>query len=87
MTQKLSLGPIEKALDAAASAHHDYEANALGGRRDEQWAGWYAGYVLGRLGDFTSPTSLTRWLEKAPGGDNWSASTAAQVMKILDSTG
>ena len=87
MTKKPALGAIEEALDAAATAHHDYEANALGGRRDEQWAGWYAGYVLGRLGDFTSPTTLTRWLEKAPGGDNWSASTAAHVKKNLDSAG
>jgi hypothetical protein len=23
---------------------------------------WYAAYVLGRLGDFTTPTLLTQWL-------------------------
>ena len=50
---------LEQALAAAGKAHHDYETNILGGVRDEQWPGWYAAYVLGRLGDFTSPSQLS----------------------------
>ncbi len=42
---------LSETLTAAGSAHHDYESNFLGGARDEQWAGWYSAYVLGRLGD------------------------------------
>ena len=47
---------------SAGQAHHDYEAHFLRGVRDEHWAGWYAAYVLGRLGDFTTPTMLTQQL-------------------------
>ena len=74
---------LAAALAAAGGAHHLYEANFLDGKRDEQWPGWYAAYVLGRLGDFTSPDTLARWLESAPGSDDWSASTAAHVMRQL----
>lgn len=74
---------LEDALAAAGAAHHEYEVNLLGGKRDEQWPGWYAAYVLGRLGDFTSPTSLSRWLEKAPADGDWSVSAAAHVLRQL----
>ena len=47
------------ALSAAGSAHHDYETRFLKGVRDDAWPGWYAAYVLGRLGDFASPTDLS----------------------------
>ena len=67
------------ALRAAAEAHHEYETNALGGVRDEQWAGWYAAYVLGRLGDFATPTDLSAWLASASGTGDWAESAAAQV--------
>ena len=70
-----------QALKAAGSAHHDYESNALNGQHDEQWPGWYAAYVLGRLGDFVTPTVLAQWLEEAPGSDNW-AETAAGYIEI-----
>lgn len=74
---------LAAALAAAGGAHHIYEETYLHGKRDEQWPGWYAAYVLGRLGDFTSPDTLTRWLEAAPAADDWSASAAAYVMQQL----
>ncbi len=74
---------LEDALAGAGAAHHEYEENLLGGKRDEQWPGWYAAFVLGRLGDFASPTSLSRWLEAAPAGGDWSASAAAHVLRQL----
>ncbi len=61
MTAPPARQDLEDALAAAGTAHHEYEQNLLGGKRDEQWPGWYAAYVLGRLGDFASPTSITRW--------------------------
>ncbi len=70
---------LREALSAAGSAHHEYESNFLSGARDEQWAGWYSAYVLGRLGDFTTPTLLTRWLEEAPGEGDWPRNAAAHV--------
>ena len=76
---KLSRESVESALRAAGSAHHDFESNALKGEHDEHWAGWYAAYVLGRLGDFTTPTTLAGWLESVPSSDDW-ASTAADLV-------
>ncbi len=73
---------IAAALRAAGAAHHDYESNFLNGQRDVQWAGWYAAYVLGRLGDFTKPAQLTAWLESASGED-WTEAAAVLVRSRL----
>jgi hypothetical protein len=83
MKDRPSREQLREALDSAGSAHHDYQKNTLGGVRDERWAGWYAGYVLGRLGDFVSPSDLTQWLEQSPAGDDWSATAADYVIGRL----
>lgn len=75
---------LHAALTAAGRAHHEYETNALNGERDEQWPGWYAAYVLGRLGDFTPPSLLAKWLEEAPPGDNWAPFAAAAVLTEIE---
>ena len=75
---------LEKALFEAGENHQDYELNILHGKRDEQWAGWYAAYVLGRLGNFISPTTLTNWLEESPDEGNWSESAALYIIKQLN---
>ena len=67
------------ALKAAGAAHHDYESNALKGEPDEHWSGWYAAYVLGRVGDFATPTHLAGWLAEAPASDDWAQSAADYV--------
>lgn len=74
---------LKKALAAAGSAHHDYESNYLNGVRDEQWSGWYAAFVLGGLGDFTTPTKLARWLEEVSGKGDWSSNAAALIISRL----
>ena len=84
MSDRPSREQLREALAAAGSAHHDYEKNALGGVRDERWAGWYAAYVLGRLGDFVSPSALAQWLEESPAGDDWAAGAAEHVIGRLD---
>ena len=71
---------LREALSSAATAHHDYQSNFLGGSRDQQWAGWYSAYVLGRLGHFTTPTLLTGWLVEAPGEGDWSKNAADNVL-------
>ena len=48
---------LAEILSAAGSAHHEYEQTALKGVRDELWAGFYAAFVLGRLGDFTAAST------------------------------
>jgi len=74
---------LRDALEASGSAHHEYETNTLRGVRDERWAGWYAAYVLGRLGDFFSPSDLAQWLEESPAGEDWSAAAAEYVIGRL----
>ena len=77
-----SKATLVEALRAAGSAHHDYEANHLAGQRDEHWAGWYSAYVLGRVGDFVTPTRLTACLEAAA-GDDWADAAADAVLERL----
>lgn len=71
---------LRDVLSAAGMAHHDYESNFLGGVRDEQWAGWYCAYGLGRLGDFTTPSLLTQWLGEVSGDGDWVTNAAAHVL-------
>ena len=74
---------LAEALADAAGAHHVYEQGSLRGRRDEQWAGFYAAYALGRLGDFAEPSTLSSWLEESPTGDHWPTSAAVHVLERM----
>ncbi len=84
--EKPSREEILRALQAAGAAHHDFEANALRGVHDEQWAGWYAAYVLGRLGDFVTPTILAGWLSSVPSSEDWPSSAADYIEERLGAT-
>jgi CRISPR/Cas system-associated endonuclease Cas3-HD len=64
---------------AAGKAHHEFQTNFLDGVRHEGWAWWYSAYILGRLGDFTSPTLLTQWLEEVSDEKSWFKKAAAHV--------
>ena len=83
MSSLISKEQLQAALSAAGSTHHEYEVNYLSGVRDEQWAGFYTAYVLGKLGGFAQPTELTRWLEEAPAGNSWAADAADYVIGKL----
>ena len=86
---------VSQLLDEAESAHATYEQEQLGGQRDEQWANWYAGYVIehelgGVLG--TTPTieevaavltEATADLERAGGDRAWSGFAAERVVDRL----
>jgi hypothetical protein len=41
-----SVSELEQALRRAAEAHGKYEAEQLGGVRDEEWAAWYAEFIV-----------------------------------------
>jgi len=84
VNNEITLTSLQNALSAASECHHDYELHILNAEPDEQWAGWYAAYVLGRLGDFVSPTTLTQWLKDTPNEDNWSALAASFILKQLN---
>jgi hypothetical protein len=80
MTGMPKVKELSEALSAAGSAHHEYEQTVLHGVRHEEWALFYAAYVLGRLGDFVQPSILTRLLAEAPLTENWAESAAAHVL-------
>ncbi len=84
MPMKIDRRALEQALAAAGAAHHEYEQNVLGGERDAQWAGWYAAFVLGRIGDFAPPSTLTRWLENTMAEGDWAAAAATRILQELD---
>ena len=74
---------LAAALKAAGSAHHEYEQTVLKGGFDEQWPMFYAAFVLGRIGEFTTPSALTRWLEEVPTGGVWADEAARHVIDRL----
>lgn len=78
-----SKAELREALSAAGSAHHEFEQNFLNGVRDEYWAGWYAAYVLGRLGEFATPTQLAEWLQDVQGDGEWADLAADYVVEKL----
>jgi len=84
MTASLpDLTELEKELSEAGSAHHEYEQVSLKGVRDELWPGFYAAYVLGKLGNFTLPSVLSKLLEDAPDSDEWPKSATYYVVDKL----
>lgn len=80
-----SKSELAQALSAAASAHHEFELTALKGARDDLWAGFYAAFVLGRLGDITAASRLAALLEEVDAPSNWSEAAAEHVLTKLRS--
>jgi hypothetical protein len=76
---------LEQALAAAGSAHDDYERVVLKGVRDELWAGFYAAFVLGRLGEFVEASRLALLLEEVDAPADWPAAAAGHVLTKLRS--
>lgn len=74
---------LVEALRAAGAAHHEYEQTVLRGVRHEEWAVFYAPYVLGRLGDFAPPSVLMKWLAEAPLTENWAESAAVLILSEI----
>ncbi len=76
---------LRRAFADAGAAHHDFEVHVLGGVRDELWAGFYAAFVLGRLGDIASASTLSRWLVEVPLTEPWADAAADFVLEHLPS--
>ena len=83
MVELPSKPALTEALAAAAVAHHDYEQNILKSVRDELWPGFYAAYVLGRLGDFVSASRLASLLAEVDARWRWSQAAAEHVLVAL----
>jgi hypothetical protein len=77
-----------KTLIDAAKSHHEFQSNYLDGVRHEQWAWWYSAYLLGRLGEFTTPTQLTKWLSDVTDKNSWFKAAAEHIsLKVSNDTG
>ncbi len=74
---------LAAALKAAGSAHHEYEQTVLSGVFDEHWPMFYAAFVLGRIGEFTTPSALTSLLQEVPTDGEWSDMAAKHVLDKL----
>jgi hypothetical protein len=42
---------LTRLLREAEAAHGKYETEELGGVRDEEWAAWYAEFIVNALGE------------------------------------
>ncbi len=76
---------LVEALAAAGGVHHEYEKLVLKGVRDELWPGFYAAFVLGRLGEFAAASRLSILLEEVEVATDWSEAAADHVLKKLRS--
>jgi hypothetical protein len=75
---------LRTTLQAAWDAHREFQAVYLNGVHDAMWAGWYAGFVIGRLGDFIAPSRLTYLLEEVSAApEDWTETAAGHVRKAL----
>ena len=84
MTSLPTIVQIQEALLSAGKTHHEFQENFLNGVRHEQWAIWYSAYVLGRLGNFTTATLLTQWLEEVSNKEEWFKKAAEHILHKLD---
>ena len=48
MTNDLTVQELAGLLREAEAAHGVYETEELGGVRDEEWADWYAAFIIDR---------------------------------------
>ncbi len=83
MNQQPQVSELAAALRAAGPVHHEYEQTVLNGVSDEHWPGFYAAFVLGRVGDFATPSALARWLEEVPTDGDWADTAAEHVINRL----
>ncbi len=80
-----SPGALGAALIAADAVHAEYERVALKGVVDASWAGFYAAYVLGKVGEFVEASRLAELIEEVEEGEDWAEVAAAHVLTKLRS--
>ena len=80
-----SRSALAEVLAAAGALHEDYEKVVLKGVRDQLWAGFYAAYALGRLGEFTASSRLAALLEQVEAAGTWAEAAAEHVLRKLRS--
>ena len=84
MTSLPTIAQLQETLLSAGKTHHEFQENYLNGVRHEQWAMWYSAFILGRLGNFTKASLLTRWLEEVSDKKEWFKEAAEYIHHMLD---
>jgi hypothetical protein len=70
---------LEATLKEAETSHHQFQTVYLKGVRDENWASYYAAFILGRLEDLDiTPSSLTGLLAGVT-DHNWTVGAAKAI--------
>ena len=80
--------PTQQELSALLAetwdSHSEFQKVYLKGVRDEMWAGWYAAYLIGRLGPIAPPSRLTVLLESVEAGHEvWTDVAASSILAAL----
>ena len=75
---------ISNTLKNAGNAHHEYETVILKGVKDQNWAGFYAAFLLGHLGAIMQPSRLCLLLEEVRVTDKWSEEAAILILSSLN---
>ena len=74
---------LEMTLNEAESSHHQFQTVYLKGVRDENWASYYAAFVLGRLPDLDITPSALTGLLAGVNDPNWAAGAATAIQDAL----
>jgi len=80
---------LSKTIKSASKHHHNYEKNVLKGKRDKNWAGWYAGYIFGRMKrlekqmNVSKLVNLLKKASKKVNHDNWAKKYAEHIYKEM----
>ncbi len=80
-----SLVSLAAVLAAADELHDEYERVGLKGVVDGTWAGFYAAFVIGHVGEFTLPSRLAELLAEVDEADDWPGAAAEHVLTKLRS--
>ncbi len=76
---------LESAINAAASSHHQFQTVYLKGVRDENWASYYAAFVVGRLEKLDiTPSELCGVLAGVT-DDDWTVAAAKAIREASGS--
>jgi hypothetical protein len=80
-----TIDQLETTLNEAETSHHEFQTVYLKGVRDENWASYYAAFVLGRLKDLDMPASTLTGLLAGVKDDNWTSGAAKAIQGASNS--
>ena len=74
---------LESAINDAGSSHHQFQTVYLKGVRDENWASYYAAFVLGRVEELDITPSELCGVIAGVTDDDWTVAAANAIRDAL----